>query len=249
LDKVDSLYFTTGEFQEYHVSMALESARKNLRNRNYIQAANISLDLVNNPLVRDPSEPYWILGRIYPRFYLPSFAAQSLQIAKPGLTFWDDRLACLESMIDYTLDPDDMYNQLREGISDTTFSPYNRVKLAARLMGELDFQNADISTIEAVWEELSDIGSTGPSLAHRKMASIYFGHGLLDKAEHEAELIVESEPKEAVNVLLRCAFYRRHINDNGSNSKKVLQKALGMCQKAGLERERVEIETILADWK
>ncbi|HDY75239.1 MAG TPA: tetratricopeptide repeat protein, partial [Candidatus Marinimicrobia bacterium] len=104
LDNVDSLFFTTGVFQEYHVSYALERARENLRNRNYVQAANISMDLVNNPLVRDPSEAYWILGQIYPRFYLPSYSLQVLRIAKPGLILQEDRMACLERLTDNTHD-------------------------------------------------------------------------------------------------------------------------------------------------
>lgn len=249
LGAVDSLYFTAEAFQEFHVTKALLRAKENLRKRNHIQAANIALSLVNNPLIRDPSKAYYILGQVYPRYYLPRRAFQSLKRAYRGLSSAEERLTGLKQMIDYAPDPKAIEKPLRQALQDTSLSPYNRVNLAARLMGMLNVQNASMEKIESVWDELGGLEAKALSPAHRTMAYIYFGRGLLDKAEQEADSLVTTAPDGAVRVLLRCAFYHRYVKDDLKGSRKLLEKTLGICSQAELQKQQSEVLALIKEWE
>ena len=249
LSSLDSLYFTAEVFQNFHVTKALLRAYDNLRRGNYVQAANISLSLVNNPLIRDPSEAYWILGQAYPRYYLPSMAFQSLKAARKGLVSPEDRMACLNGMIKYAPGSITVEATLREAIADTSFSSYDRVKLAARLMRLLNMRGAELKEVEAVSNPIGDLENRMLGPVHKTLASIYFGRGLLDEAEGEADKLVGTAPDEAVNILLRCAFYRRYINDDQTGSHSLLDKALGICSQAGLQKQQSEVIALVKEWK
>jgi tetratricopeptide (TPR) repeat protein len=246
--KLDSLYFTTELFQEFHVTKALQCAYDNLRRGNYVQAANISLGLINNPLIRDPSEAYWILGQAYPRYDLPSMAFQSLKRAFKGLVSPEDRMACLDGMIKYAPESTTVEAILREAVRDTTFSNYERVKLATRLMGLLNIRNADLSEIETVSNALSDLDANKLGPVHRTLASIYFGRGLLGETEKEVERLVDTAPDEAVHFYLRCALYQRYVNNDQRGSRSLLDKALGICSQAGLQRQQSEVLALIKEW-
>ncbi len=90
-------------------------------------------------------------------------------------------------MVDYAPDSKAVEAQLRDAIRDTSFSDYNRVKLAVRLMGLFDVRNANLSEMKAVWDALQSIEDKALSPAHRTMAYIYFGRGLLVKLSRKQQ--------------------------------------------------------------
>jgi len=154
-------------------------------------------------------------------------------------------------MVDYAPDSKAVEAQLRDAIRDTSFSDYNRVKLAVRLMGLFDVRNANLSEMKAVWDALQSIEDKALSPAHRTMAYIYFGRGLLDKAQQEAAMLVVSvpEPDDAIRVLLRCAFYSRYINDDREGLRALLGQALGISSQAGLQSQQNDMLALVKEWE